>query len=200
MRVLLAVAAILLGGAAGFGADLCSGAYTLTSAGWEGCWVGDKEFSNFTYDQGTSNISVLEVSISGADDLYSLVFKPASGYWNTGTFTITYFVTVLDPLRYVMWSGLDSDVVRTSGTSTVTGTLASTNVLTSTNGYPDDISGLDLRSFSVSIVGAISGTSVRINSISTSYLQADSSIPEPITMALVGSGFLALGLIRRFRR
>jgi hypothetical protein len=52
----------------------------------------------------------------------------------------------------------------------------------------------------MSIVGAISGSSVRINSISTSYLQADSSIPEPITMALVGSGFLALGLIRRFRR
>ncbi len=210
MKTLHIVALLLLCAAVGFGAPLCgSSTYSLTSAGWaEGCQSGDKEFTNFTYSAGTTGVATVSVGFAEEPTLnqHTVLFTTSGGSWLTGTFTLTYWVTVLnaDPLWRVVAADLDSTIGGFSGTVTVTNTLSNGSgttyaTLTSSNGDPDLVSGLSLRTFLVTITGDV-GAGRSANQVSDSYYQAEGSVPEPMTLALVGSGFLALGLLRRFRR
>ncbi len=82
------------------------------------------------------------------------------------------------------------DTITSGGTTYAT--------MTSTNGSHQE-AGFTLQTLQVTISGNLTSNVTRsLSNITTGYLQSD--IPEPMTLALFGSGFLALGLLRRFRR
>lgn len=203
MKTLRLVALLLLCASAGFSNSLCSdSAYSLTSAGWaDGCYTGDKEFTNFTYDPGSSGITSVDVSIREESGVYSVVFSPASGSWISGIFTLSYQVMVLSPSFSVVAASLDPAVTLGGGTVTVVDTItngATTYAtMTSIDGSHQEAA-FSLQTLQVTINGDLTSNESRsLSNITTGFLQSD--VPEPVTIALVGGGFLVLGLLRRFR-
>jgi len=167
-----------------------------------GCVSGDKIFTNFdTNLPSTLFLQLIQFEAGPGPDVHgwSLLTSGLAG----GTYNFGYTIAVnlaTNPLMRIATAQLDASG-GTGATYTATKSVNSGQyLLTVTN-----LSG----QASTSILPLATALTIRddftfsgpLTSLVNSFTQTEiEGVPEPVTMALVGSGFLALGLFRRFRR
>lgn len=183
-----------------------SGALTvLTGMSSEGCLSQDKIFNNFEYTPvaggvSATNINFNLVSQSGTSDVHGWSFVPTTA-WVLG-FTLSYDITVApgNPLFAIV---LSKDQINTGGVpngiiinDTQTGVTPSPLVTSGTIGGETAFS----NSYNLQTIHTSSVATIPAGRNLLSYEQdwfQGSSIPEPMSFVLIGTGLLGLGLMRR---
>jgi hypothetical protein len=210
-KMLLILAAVMLFSVAGFGglADPCGIAQTFTSLNaMGGCLSGDKFFTNFTYVGNVTDGSTIyaQFNDNGVGGSHSVTVTHDPGYW-VGVHTYSYDVAVqqttqcgggpCSPPWGVVSSSLYATPVDNGGGGTLSASFSggpgSLN-WTYPGAAADGLIGL----VNFTVTNTVNGTGTGLMLLTNQYTQGQ--VPEPVTMALFGSGLLALGLIRRFRR
>jgi hypothetical protein len=178
---------------------------TLVALGPDGCSQGDKIYSGFSVSgkpAGTiSAFSILDET--GPIDVHGWTF---GGTFGVGTYDIRYTITI-DPLlapTFVLQTA-QLDAQATSAVYTVTKTLnpgPGQLVLSVTQATVSDFEFLAGGPISLVVADHVVVTSGTLTGITNTFTQVDTNVvvPEPVTMALFGSGLLLLGFARRFRR
>jgi hypothetical protein len=164
-----------------------------------GCVAGDKIFTNFeTNLPDALFVQRLLVETGGPTDLHGwllLTFGLAPGTYN---FEYTISVdTVNYPYKRMSVAQLDASG-GTDATYAATKTINDGQYILSVSNVSAQDSTLILPYATALTIRDDFVFTGPLITLSNTFTQV--SIPEPITMALVGSGFLALGLFRRFRR
>lgn len=171
----------------------------------DGCFFGDKIFSNFTYSGGgdTANfdIAITENQLAAQ---HTVQLNPISVDWSTD-FVITYMISMYAPnMPSPDWSitGVQIDsIVSGSGSTIVKSFGAAPGVtVSSVNGGPSAMTAVLFQQSLVTITATFDvGGDAEVSTVQDNYQQG-SAVPEPMTMALFGSGLLAIGLVRRLRK
>jgi hypothetical protein len=165
------------------------------------CQAGDKIFSNFDYTGFSgSDAAQLTVPMVGyiGDYAWSIL-----GTWGPGTYTWGYTVTVdtqMCPECTIVaaqldaqWSGIQKPIF--TAIKDINGGAWILPIDQNNRPAVTTLPGLtSLTVLDTLIVDNATPSQV------TGLVNTFGQVPEPVTMALFGSGLLALGLIRRFRR
>ena len=171
---------------------------------------GDKLFSNFTSSGGvTGSVFIREITTN----TYELSFT-ASGSGFTGPFTFGFDVNVTTPLAFMIsqvQAGMLTNVAGGGGSSIPNG---STGSVTLTSGTPNPIL---LNATSAPAENGLSNTAVTAetigfsfnptgtggqpagNFLSIDYVISQTTVPEPMTLSLMGVGLLGVGIFGRRR-
>jgi hypothetical protein len=182
-----------------------------------GCLVGDKLFSNFAMPSG--NVAATSITVqpdvgTGFEGLFL-----SSGSWlafanGTKDTTLTYTVSAPGPL--ISGATLTMTGRISSGTGVITVTENIQQVVTDIPGSPISVSASGSGASSLDFVGAGGTLQTTLNITTQVHVHANASstatlsqitetftqvpAPEPMQSVLIGSGFLALGLVSRKRR
>ncbi|MEN6536650.1 MAG: hypothetical protein ABFD89_23545 [Bryobacteraceae bacterium] len=174
----------------------------LTGMSAEGCISQDKIFSNFQYTGTVSaaNINVNLVLQTGASDIHGWSFVPTTA-WVDG-FTLSYDISVAPGNPFVAIV-LSKDQMNSGGVpngitinDTQTGVTPSPLAMTGTLGGETVFS----NAYNLQTVHTSSVATIPVGRNLLSYEQdffEGSSIPEPVSFVLIGSGLLGVGLLRR---
>ncbi len=169
-----------------------------------GCQSQDKIFSNFSYNDPSGVVPAnlvtvgLVITQGLSSDIHGWIFAPSTGSWTSSSngFTIGFTITVASGPFYIVGSKdqINTGFVPNTSTMTDTQSMGTINTVglagleSSQLAYPGQLV------ITTSSKASISGSSL-IASYEQDFFQ--SSIPEPVTMILIGSGLLGLGFIRR---
>jgi hypothetical protein len=203
-KMFLILAAVMLFSVASFGAAVPCGTTSVlfTTLGVDGCYDGDKLYENF----GTDSIALqalFQDIVASNTHIVTVAPATAGNTW-LATANFWYDVTVLQQGQCTdcLWgvvTGLLDATMGGSGTATITKTFTGSDpdgeqiIITGPRG-----SGVvNSASFHVNVL-IDNVTPGGVVNVTDQYIEG--AIPEPVTMALFGSGLLALGLVRRFRR
>lgn len=175
------------------------------------CTLGDKSFDNFTY---TGNVAATNVSIDfqmvGTE--FHLIFAPVTGAGFFTNFTLTNSITVLPgvapniaPANYQIVGVKDQ-----SNFSAAPGSAGLLNIVNSPGptynlvpgsetGGPTFFAGTSSVITTSTLSGPAIGGSANpgLASLELDYIQANTAVPEPATLGLIGAGLMALGLLRK---
>jgi len=223
-KLMLAGSFLTLMAASSFGATLCTavggtGSATINSngvnfgGGDNFAICGDKRFDNFTLSSGTGQLTITEVTA----DSYSLIFSP-SGNSATSAFTLGFSVGVVAPSTdriFQIAENIASNTTQPNAgtvvvTHTPTGVVGGTGVPPSTNtvslsfaagggtnGFINYAGGVTNATASATFTP--NGTSLK--SVEFTVIEIPpSTVPEPMTLSLVGGGLIALGAISRRKK
>jgi hypothetical protein len=164
--------------------------------------IQDKIFSNFSYSGtvASANINVTQVLQTGTSDVHGWSFVPDTA-WVTG-FTLSYMITVTpgNPLVALVQSKdqINSGAVPNGiiVNDTQTGVTPSPIVTQGTIGGETAFS----NTYNLQSITTTSIATIPANKNLLSYEQdffEGSTIPEPMSFVLIGTGLLGLGLLRR---
>jgi hypothetical protein len=215
-KLFLILAAVTLFSVASFAASLCGGAATVAPLGATGCSIGNLTFDNFSIANVSGNAPTppsatnVQVLIAYVPGLITVTASPTlASYWqlvgNTQfAFDLNYRITdgAANIKSYQAFLGTvggstpDVDLLKdligggSSGVSAArdSGTTGSLQVISPARSTINVWDNMQVAS---------AGTN---GSSSVATFRNEFMVPEPVTMALFGSGLLALGLVRRFRR
>jgi hypothetical protein len=184
----------------------CASLSTLQSyiAAPDGCFLQDKLFTGFAYSGGgattASQIAVHPVfSTVPGQDIHGFTFAPVSGagVWTTG-FTLGYTIQVSPPSTTTAIIGAKLQINTGILPNGTTATSSKTNGIVQTALFGNETT---LNMFpGVPSIGSLTTVSIPTGSflisLEESYVQGSPSsqvpVPEPATLALVGSGLLRL--------
>ncbi len=209
-KTLFLLAAVLALGASSFAAPLCvSGAVALNTIGT--CDIGDKEFSNFTFSSSeyTSSQALIRISqLTPTTYKVELLAPPSANTFFSQVFDLNFTISVLantgvnvPPSDFKLTAVKDQTNYNIGGgNGQVTDTKSNGLILvmnpgTDTTGIQGVIPAQTTLTSSVHYAG--SSVAGGINSVEFQFAQSDTSVPEPLTMSLMGAGLLAVGLLRR---
>ena len=175
----------------------------LVTLGATGCQSQDKIFSNFVYTPATGGLPGTSIKTNlviqtGSSDIHGWLFAPNDAAWTLG-FTLSYDISVApgNPLVGIIASkdqinsgsvpnGIVVTDTQTPGVMTSTGTFG---------GETQFISGYNLQTVHTSSVAVIP-VGRNLLSFEQDWFEG-STVPEPVSFVLIGTGLLGLGLLRR---
>lgn len=219
-KTLLSIAMVLASVAVASAAPVCTSGtladYVALGSG--GCTIGDKLFSNFSYAStaggGASAVAANQVAVSPLVSALDPGILFSSGGWTAfnGQFvdsSIAFDVTVLDPAFSLVGAEL---TIAGSKAGSSLGTVGETIVPPGGAGMTAilGINNHDTISFGpVSKIHVLkdilvvaqpgAGNFASISAVSQRFNQTGSDVPEPGTMALMGSALAIVGLVYRKR-
>ena len=210
MKRFLFLCAVLSGSAIASTIGTCVDGALSTYIG-NACSLGDKVFDNFAYS-GNVDATNINIDFQMVGTEYQLILAPVTG---AGFFTTLSFidrVTVqagvapnIPPAIYQIDGVKDqSDFSLAPGTS---GQLVVANspgpsytfVPGTETGGPTFFTPTDSITTTSTLTGpgGTGAASPGLSSFQLGYIQADTTVPEPASFALIGAGLLCLGLIRK---
>ena len=171
----------------------------------DGCTIQDKLFTDFTY---TGSVPAAQVgaspvfSVGPGSDLHGWIFSP-SPVWTSG-FSLGYVISVLpgNPDVHIEASKLQINTGFSSGVMTTEtqngGALPTLNASSGTETSQVTFPLTD----SISVLNTVTIPSgSRLISLENDFLETTtSSVPEPLTTALLGGGLIMLGLVGTRRK
>ncbi len=212
-RLFLILAVVALFSAASYAAPVCGGAQNVLAAGFS-CEFGGLLFSNFSAVAASPGLvpsmTLVSAAMVGSDA--TLNFNPSLAVSNGATADLWFYFQVDGGVNAVDLStgGTFSSITEracltaidpNAGNNCVGGIGNQLAALTITSGnsgrasFPTTAYVTPVYLFKNILVQAPANGSAELSAFSQSF-----AIPEPMTMVLFGSGLLALGLVRRFRR
>lgn len=173
-----------------------------------GCFVQDKLFTNWSYSSvegGTGSNFVgfnIIFSVLPTLDIHGFSFAPVDGVWTKG-FSLGYTISVIPGNQMTIIGATDQFMLGPLPTNSSTGVSTKSNLVLPFNmAWPNQtVSALfdGVTSINSSTVVTIpGGINDFVASVEEDYTQR--AIPEPMTFVLIGTGLVALGLIRRKAR
>lgn len=217
-KLMVLVISALVISAAASAAPLCVNTMTLaTLIGTDGCQVQDKLFNNWSYSGG-GNVAAANVGINvifgtpvSGIDIHGFTFAPTpsgpglGGVW-VADFTIGYTISVLPESSFYIVGATDQFMLGPLSNVSIArslkgpgGTIATLNLNQANPTQSVMFTGVkSLQSLTTVTVPPGSGLNF-VASLEEDYIQSN-AIPEPMTFGLIGTGLLALGLIRRRAR
>jgi hypothetical protein len=194
---------------------------SLLSLSSEGCFHQDKIFSNFTYtgagatQQPASMVNVSHVfQVLPTQDIHGWLIAPVSGQWTTAFnfgWTVTICTTLAqgcsDPNPFANMVAYKQQIN--------SGVIPNGSIVTSVNtpnvGSPFTVTTSGASAGNETVQVAINPAATQMTSMASfngvgnlASLEQDvvqsTAIPEPATMALIGSGLLLVGFARRRMR
>ena len=196
---LLALVMMALSIAAPVYAATCPFATTLDQLIAAGnCNLGNVTFSNFTVTgslgTGTTTTSV-SFSTGGTTGAAGFTFSPQGGAITT--YTISYLATC--NASCLITGGADSSSENPAGGSTYNYTLGGVNSGNITGNFNPSFAGVLSATNSGTFVSGGTNQSMTLD-VSFGPAAGGGTAPEPTSLILFGSGFLAVGLAARARR
>jgi hypothetical protein len=181
----------------------CTGITTLGAWATAGsCDLGDKDFTFGS--TSTSLLPTTQVLFTLVGDVFAMQIIGFDTASTPGAWTITYDITVTDPLKFIsdMFAGADNPGGGSTLNKDVTGDPGGAFTLKVLNGVED--AGSEKHGLGATTLHIVETFTVNsgktLLSVSNTYLQSIRSVPTPDTLALLGLGFIALGAVRIRRR
>jgi hypothetical protein len=147
----------------------------------------------------TTPITITEEEIGGVDRYAITTGSSATGGLATGS-SIDYTIQTLPvggTQEFFTAVKLDTDTTIgsvTSTTKTVTGDFS--GLLTSISGAPQTVNIPGSNVYNLNIVDAFTASNGGLNSVTNSF-EISNTVPEPMTLSMMGLGFAAFGYSRR---
>jgi len=201
MKRLLIIAVLLgaLGVAGGYAAELCVDTTVSSAIGWQ-CELGDKLFSFLGASENIGNLAILNFTMNETvfPHEHSInVFNFPSG-WGPGTYWLEYTVQVIAAGVSIIGARLDVNTNSATMVATKELTFGAGGglTLTSVGGMPDTQWFAPVPFITVLDTWTVPAGYTAWGVSDTFY----QSIPEPMTLSLIGAGLLAIGLLRRRKK
>lgn len=212
-RLFLILAVVALFSVASYAAPVCGGAQDVLAASFS-CEFGGLLFNNFAVTNAggvpTPSMTLVSAAMVGSD--VTLNFNPGLSVSNGGSADMWFYFQVNGPNNAIDLGvggtgatiteracltaiDVNSGNICTGGIGNQLGALTLTSGNSGRVGFPSDAYVTPVYVFKNILVQAPANGTAELSSFSQSF-----AVPEPMTMALFGSGLLALGLVRRFRR
>lgn len=172
------------------------------------CTLGDKMFSNFNYDGTQVPAGSTSISFNQVGNEYHVLITPVSGFF-TASFTFGYTVAVLPGVPPNV-PPATFQIVATKAQSFFAAVPSATGNVTVTNSAgPNYVLAPGTETGGPSFFGGVNSltTSAKFNpgnaglvSVELDAVQANTAIPEPGSLALIGGGLMGLAMLLRKRK